>query len=558
MVADGRCALAGGDVSAAMTAVEAALTIEDDPQARQLAGALRYFDDDLDGARGHWETAFALYRDAGACRLAARVAAGLADLHAAGLGNEATARGWIRRGRRLLASEGRCLEQGYLELALVACLSTDVEAVRASADLALALALEFHDGDLEIRALADSGLALVTQGRTDDGFDRLDEAMAAMSAGQVRDPAVLGKSLCAVLSACDRAGDLYRAEECTRLTVSLLTGALGGRPRILDTHCRSAYGSVLFRLGRWPEAERVLAEALGPTSSASVYHRILTSCHLADLRILQGRLPEAAGLLRPWADRVDALCSRARLHLAGGELDLAASLATAGLGALHADVLRAAPLFSVLVGVELARDDVAAAKLAAEQFLRLVEHVQLAALRAEALLAAARVDVAAGRPAAAVHQVQQAQAALGDASRPMLAAGLSHTMAEALAATGQAALAVVEARRAHDIFQTLGAQPDADRTAALLRGLGAPPHRPRAEDPAGAVELVSALTARERQVLELVCEGLTNSEIARRLYVTTKTVEHHVSRLLAKLGVRSRAQAAAVCSRIRPDTPALV
>lgn len=536
-----------------MTAVEAALTVEDDADVRQLAGGLRYFDDDLQGARRHWEAAFALYRGAGAHRLAARVAAGLADLHAAGLGNEATARGWIRRGRRLLASEGPCVEQGYLELALVACLSTDVEAVRSSADLALALALEFHDGDLETRALADSGLALVTQGHTQDGFERLDEAMAAMSAGQVRDPSVLGKSLCAVLSACDRAGDLHRAEECTRLSVSLLTGTLGGRPRILDTHCRSAYGSVLCGLGRWPEAEQVLLEALGPTSSASIYHRTLTSCHLAELRILQGRLPEASDLLRPWADRVDALCARARLHLAGGELDLAASLATAGLGVLHADVLRAAPLLSVLVSVELARDCLAAAASAAEELLRLVEHVQLPALCAEAMLAAARVDVAAGRPAAAVHRVQQAQTALGDANRPILAAALSHTMAEALAATGQTALAVVEARRAHDIFRTLGAQPDAARTAALLRGLGAPAHRPRAEDPADATELVSTLTARERQVLELVCDGLTNAEIARRLYVTAKTVEHHVSRLLAKLGVRSRAQAAVVCSRIRVD-----
>jgi len=64
-----------------------------------------------------------------------------------------------------------------------------------------------------------------------------------------------------------------------------------------------------------------------------------------------------------------------------------------------------------------------------------------------------------------------------------------------------------------------------------------------------AVAICSRPSQRERQVLQLLCEGLTNSEIGQRLFVTTKTVEHHVGRVLAKLGVRSRGQAAALCER---------
>ena len=67
---------------------------------------------------------------------------------------------------------------------------------------------------------------------------------------------------------------------------------------------------------------------------------------------------------------------------------------------------------------------------------------------------------------------------------------------------------------------------------------------PEAEDPFG-------LTARERDVLALVAAGATNREIGERLHMAEKTASVHVSRILAKLGVRSRTEAAAVAHRQR-------
>jgi DNA-binding NarL/FixJ family response regulator len=106
---------------------------------------------------------------------------------------------------------------------------------------------------------------------------------------------------------------------------------------------------------------------------------------------------------------------------------------------------------------------------------------------------------------------------------------------------------VAEARAALATFEDLGASRDADVTAALLRGLGVKAAR---AGPRG----IGALTKREREVLGLLGQGLSNPEIAQRLYLSRRTVEHHVAGVLSKLQVRSRAEAAAYAVReLGPD-----
>jgi DNA-binding NarL/FixJ family response regulator len=65
----------------------------------------------------------------------------------------------------------------------------------------------------------------------------------------------------------------------------------------------------------------------------------------------------------------------------------------------------------------------------------------------------------------------------------------------------------------------------------------------------------AALTDRELEVLALLAEGLRNAEIAHRLVVSSRTVDHHVSAILAKLGVRSRGEATAAALRLGLAAP---
>lgn len=91
-------------------------------------------------------------------------------------------------------------------------------------------------------------------------------------------------------------------------------------------------------------------------------------------------------------------------------------------------------------------------------------------------------------------------------------------------------------------FEDLGADRDANAAAALMRDLGVKAARTGPRN-------IGRLTKREQEVLILLGEGLSNPQIAARLFLSRKTVEHHVARILSKLGLRGRAEAAALAAR---------
>ena len=112
-----------------------------------------------------------------------------------------------------------------------------------------------------------------------------------------------------------------------------------------------------------------------------------------------------------------------------------------------------------------------------------------------------------------------------------------------LGAADEAAL-----RRAVSILAELGAMPAVRIAKQRMRTLGlrSIPNGARAATRAHPL----GLTRREQEVLDLICGGHTNAEIAARLFISTKTVDHHVSAVLAKLGAPSRVAAASVAARL--------
>jgi hypothetical protein len=282
-----------------------------------------------------------------------------------------------------------------------------------------------------------------------------------------------GTIFCAMLSACERTGDLKRAEDWTRTARLHLDRTGGDKLPILHSHCRTAYGVVLCDTGRWTEAEVEILHAFGPNATKAVSKQADAAGALARLRLMQGRLDEVSDLLAPYAGHFEVCEQLARLHLLRDEPDLAADVLTRGLHDLVGDRLRAGRLLELLVEAELARDHAEGAELALERLEACAMASESPVLRAAVNLSEGRISIYRSQWESALAALNEALAILGTEERPIMAGRIRLELATALAHTADAATALDHARDALAIFERLGARRDAEKAAALLDSLGA-------------------------------------------------------------------------------------
>ena len=359
----------------------------------------------------------------------------------------------------------------------------------ARAELALERARRFGDVDLEMKALADGGLAHVQAGRVAEGMAMTDEALALACDGSTRDAGVVGKSVCSFFTACYFAADFERVEVWGRvLRQRGIIGAAPGPQAFLKSHCDSVRGTLLCHLGRWGEAEAVLTRALSDLEEVmpgSGWHPPIA---LAELRILQGRLTEAEALLLGRDDQIQALLPTARLHLIRGDFDLARATVRRGLRLVADDRVRGATLLGMLAEAELGRGDVDAAAAASAELDVRTRGVGLPTLTGEAARVRGRVRAAQGQVGDAVLALQEGLDALSAVELPLLRMSLHLDLARLHEAAGDRADAVVEAHAAAALLAHLDVVVAA-ADAAMLRRLGVEP----AERPAGGGRRVATL-----------------------------------------------------------------
>ncbi len=344
-----------------------------------------------------------------------------------------------------------------------------------------------------------------------------------------------------------------------------------GFARSLGTFLAGNLTESLLRLGRWAEARELAGQVLNAVPEGVFAATVLLV--RGELAAMTGRYADAdadvraAGrLLSGTSDEQYALTllyAGALTALGQGDLATARRLTTEGMASFGSP-MSARYLWPLLWLA--ARTEADAATLARDRHEELPDRqacgqevasyaaglaIPSASARGYAALITAELARAAGQ--ADVPAWSAAAQAWQEAGEPYPLAYAWLRLAEAAMASGDRPTATDSVRRAHALAAGVGATPIAEEAAALARRTRLDLAEPAAERVSPPPEDPLArfgLTEREREILALLAAGRSNPQIAEALFISPKTASVHVSNILAKLGVDSRVEAAAVAHRL--------
>jgi DNA-binding CsgD family transcriptional regulator len=453
-------------------------------------------------------------------------------------GNLSASRGWLAKAARVVEDSGLDGLRGWVLLCEAVTLHhQDLVAAEEKARKALAAAREIDDVDLDVCARSELGAVLVELGRTAEGSALLDEAMAGALGGEAQSLDAVVLASCCTITSCCRVADIKRANQWIRAATRF--NEKYGSPHLYTT-CRINYARVLLLSGQWALAEEELKAALSVGQMVEPELHAEALALLGHLRVTQGRAGEAEQLITGYEQHAAVVPVLAAIRAVQGQFEVSVWLVRRRLDLLAANPLAAADLRGQLVELELARGKFHEALAEAEALSATTSSLAIPAVSARCHYLLGRALAAVGNDTA-VRELDQARAMFVELAMPYESARSRLALARWTYIADKEA-AAEEAKGALATFEELGAAADADAAAALLRewGVKAVRRGPNA---------LGSLTSREHEILTLLGEGLSNREIAARLFITPKTVEHHVGHVLTKLDLRRRSEAAAFAVR---------
>lgn len=484
-----------------------------------------------DAAGRAWEQAHAAWLDQGEVPRAVRCAFWL-GVTLVLRGEHAQGGGWLARAERVLDDAGAdVVEQGYLLIpaGLHALAAGDGESASATFARVAATAERFGDPELAALGRLGRGQALVATGAAAEGVGLLDEAMVAVTSGEVS-PIAAGLVYCAVLIACREIFDFRRAQEWTAAFSRWCAAQ-----QDLHTYrgqCLVHRSEILQLRGEWAEAMTEAQQACAhlsaspgdPVTGMAQYQQ----AELLRLRGAFARAEEAYRQASRWGHPVHP--GLALLRLAQGRVAVADAAIRRVVDEADRPVARCRVL-AAYVTIVLAAGDAPAAGAALDELQGNAARFDSPYLRATVASARAAVLLARDECRDAAVAARRACSAWQALDAPHEAARARVLLARACYRLGDHDTAELELDAARRVFRELGAAPDLAAVDELAH--------PRADRAPGG------LTPRELDVLRLVADGATNREVAAALVISEKTVARHLDNMFTKLGVSSRAAATA-------------
>jgi DNA-binding CsgD family transcriptional regulator len=443
-----------------------------------------------------------------------------------------------------------------VELTSAAFYATDFAAMEQRAGEALELAQALGDRPHAFAAEAALMMVAMMLGRPVEGHERWRAAAATFDA---LTDAELGERLDGAHLLTLAEMYLERFDALAEHAGRAIEVARASRQGELLPALQISGGCAQLFLGRIPEAMRLLDSAVEEARIAGspfdlcwvLMNQSLAAALGGDLELALSTGHESVDLATQVDDsiigRAFPAAALADALLLSGNAERAAETVLADAGGPEVALI---PGFwrcyclELLTRAELGRKRPAAAAAAADRATAFAEAIDSPMGRGWARRARAAVALDADDPATAFAEAEAAAAQLdaggmrSEAARARLLAG------RALGRAGRRDEAIALLRGVLETFEACGALGFREDAARELRRLG---HRPArgAPDATG----VEALSAREREVAELIRAGRTNPEIARELYLSPKTVESHVRNIFAKLRVASRQEVAQLVER---------
>lgn len=431
---------------------------------------------------------------------------------------------WMRRAQRALDS----LPPHRLHAHLVYLQTsmglddTDVAWSREGVERIRALARVVPDPCVRAFAAAVEGMAALREGRVSDGFDRLDEAMLCVLAGDV-EPEWASDILCTIIHTCHELADYQRMGDWTRAAEEWSRGF--GSDGVLVGVCRVHRLELRCARGEWDAAEEALTRVCDDIAGINSWVAAEGWYQLGELRRLRGDGDGAqAAYARARAAGVEPLPGEALLTFQRGDASRAWNLLSDSLRSR--DRLARVRLLRPAIEVALATGRIDDATSLKEELAAAAAEYGTPGLHAWSHHANGMLLLARG-------ETDSAGAAFVAADHLFRRLGLRWERARLRAwraaehdATGEAEAAEHCRAEAEAMFLDLGALPALD---VILAARPAP----------------GPLTAREHEILGLVADGASNRDVAAQLFISEKTVGRHLANIYLKLGVGSRTAAAA-------------
>ena len=410
----------------------------------------------------------------------------------------------------------------------------EVETAGRVATTALAAASEADDNWAIGWALLVLTLVAMMQGQMTDALPLFDRALTVTQA----DPALTDLSLLLQINKAIALGDLDRYEEAFAAAQQArhLADRAGTLVRLAQAH--GALGQLLFDTGRWDDAMaevEVLPDDLKEPSAACCDHGIaaVICFHRGEITTARGHLAAAVPYAQRIGNRVVGPLALARSLDAeqAGALPEALAVLTAEFADNTEELDEIEDLFADAVRLATKFDDLGTAKAIAVHAASLAAESEIPHRQANALYCRALLDHDPPRLLAAAE-------CYGEAGRPLLSAKALEAAAGEFVDGDDRDQARAAFTRAVEIYASLGAATDVARLQTRFRahGIRRGPHSKHRQARSGW----DSLTPAEIKIAALVEAGLSNPEIAAKLFLSRRTVGTHVSHILKKLDVHSR------------------